>query len=124
MGRYYNGDIDGKFWFAVQSSDDAEFFGVTGETPNYLEYYFDEENLEEIKQGISECLKQLGEYKEKLDYFFKENNGYNDEMIVTSLEIEKDKVKTLLEWYARLELGEKILKCVEENGTCHFEAEC
>jgi len=28
MGRYYNGDIEGKFWFAVQSSDDADFFGV------------------------------------------------------------------------------------------------
>jgi hypothetical protein len=27
MGRYYNGDIEGKFWVAVQSSDDADFFG-------------------------------------------------------------------------------------------------
>ena len=31
MGRYYNGDIEGKFWFAVQSSDDADFFGQQGE---------------------------------------------------------------------------------------------
>jgi hypothetical protein len=29
----------------------------------------------------------------------------------------------LVEWYARLELGEKILKCVEEKGECQFEAE-
>ena len=29
MGRYYSGDIEGKFWFAVQDSDDAEFFGGT-----------------------------------------------------------------------------------------------
>ena len=28
MGRYYHGDIEGKFWFGVQSSTDAEFFGV------------------------------------------------------------------------------------------------
>ena len=28
MGRYYDGDIEGKFWFAVQSSDDGEFFGA------------------------------------------------------------------------------------------------
>ena len=28
MGRYYTGDIEGKFWFAVQSSDDADFFGL------------------------------------------------------------------------------------------------
>ena len=31
MGRYYSGDIEGKFAFAVQSSNDADFFGVTGE---------------------------------------------------------------------------------------------
>ena len=31
MGRYYHGDIDGKFWVAVQSSTDADFFGVEGE---------------------------------------------------------------------------------------------
>ena len=43
MGRYYNGDIDGKFWFAVQSSDDADFFGVQGES-SYLSYYFSEDD--------------------------------------------------------------------------------
>ena len=32
--------------------------------------------------------------------------------------------QSMLEWYARLELGEKILKCVEENDECNFEAEC
>ena len=38
MGRYYNGDIEGKFWFAVQSSDDADYFGVEGQRPEMLEY--------------------------------------------------------------------------------------
>jgi len=28
MGRYYTGDIGGKFWFGTQSSDDATHFGV------------------------------------------------------------------------------------------------
>jgi hypothetical protein len=28
MGRYYSGDIEGKFWFGTQSSDDATHFGV------------------------------------------------------------------------------------------------
>ncbi len=28
MGRYYSGDIEGKFWFAVQSSYAADRFGV------------------------------------------------------------------------------------------------
>ena len=28
MGRYYSGDISGKFWFGVQSSGDASEFGI------------------------------------------------------------------------------------------------
>jgi len=31
MGRYYTGDIVGKFWFAIQSSDDASHFGASPE---------------------------------------------------------------------------------------------
>jgi hypothetical protein len=46
MGRYYSGDIEGKFWFALQDSDAADRFGVEGDQPNYITYYFDEDNLE------------------------------------------------------------------------------
>ena len=31
MGRYYGGDIEGKFWFAVQDSNDPSFFHVMGD---------------------------------------------------------------------------------------------
>ena len=31
MGRFYNGDIEGKFWFGVQESNDADHFGVEGQ---------------------------------------------------------------------------------------------
>jgi hypothetical protein len=36
MGRYYSGSISGKFWFAIQDSDDASNFGVEHK---YLYYY-------------------------------------------------------------------------------------
>jgi len=36
MGRYYTGDICGKFWFGIQSSDDPENFGAE----LYFEYTF------------------------------------------------------------------------------------
>ena len=52
MGRYYSGDIDGKFWFALQSSDAADRFGVTGTQPNYLHYYFDDSDLEAVEEEI------------------------------------------------------------------------
>ena len=56
MGRYYEGDIEGKFWFGIQSSDDADFFGSIGFQPDYLEYYFDEKHLSKIQQGLDECI--------------------------------------------------------------------
>ncbi len=125
MGRYYNGDIEGKFWFGVQSSDDGDFFGSKGEEPNtFLNYHFTkDEHLKDIKKGIKECEKELGTWKEKLDKFFKDNNGYNDEMIEDQLGLKKEKSRELLEWYARLELGNQILECVMKQGDCSFEAE-
>lgn len=124
MGRYYSGDIEGKFWFGVQKSNDADFFGVCGSEPNYLEYYFSEENLPEVKKGIKKCKKALGEYEEKLNKFFKKNNYYNEKMLFEEFRIKEDKIKYLIEWYARLVLGEKIAKCIKENGECNFDAEC
>ena len=128
MGRYYSGDIEGKFWFAVQSSDDADFFGVTGQSA-YINYYFDEDNLPDIEEGIARCEDALGKDKAILDEFFKEHDAYNNEMIV---QYYKDKhnetitdkdVKPKLQWYARLGLGNQIWECVKENGQCSFEAE-
>ena len=125
MGRYYTGDIEGEFWFAVQSSNDADFFGVTGYQPDRLDYYFDkEEDLAGVNSGIDHCMLQLGKFKKKLDAFFEMNNGYNDEMIMESFGISKERVKVLLEWYARLKLGTKIKECLEKNGECSFDAEC
>jgi hypothetical protein len=37
MGRYYSGDIEGKFVFGSQSSTAADRFGVEGHTPGYLD---------------------------------------------------------------------------------------
>ena len=128
MGRYYNGDIEGKFWFAVQSSDDADFFGVVGQA-NYISYYFDEDNLEDIQNGIKQCEEALGNNKAILDEFFNQCHSYNDEGIVKyykekhNLETTEKRVHTLLGWYARLGLGKKIWECVKENGQCNFEAE-
>lgn len=130
MGRYYDGDIRGKFWFAVQSSDDADYFGVEGYQPNYLEYNFDTDNLPDIEQGVQNCLTELGENKERLDKFFDSlEHGYNDDMIRKhwveryGVELDDKEIGNLLKWYARLELGQKILDKVKETGACNFMAE-
>ena len=124
MGRYYTGDIEGKFWFAVQDSTDASFFGGIEEEPRFVDYSFDEKDLPTIKEGLKKCVEALGGNKKKLDKFFKENDDYSNEDIkkVTGIKDEHG-TASILEWYARLELGEKIYKCVKEQGTCRFEAE-
>lgn len=121
MGRFYNGDIEGKFWFGIQSSDDASFFGGIEREPNYLEYYFDKDDLPQVKKGLKQCKAQLGEDLKKLDAFFKKHNAYRDEMIAEETGIED--VRDKLEWYARYRLGNKIKKRLEEAGYCEFQAE-
>lgn len=128
MGRYYNGDIEGKFWFGVQSSDDGEFFGARELEPNYITYLV--EDIKEVEEGLEKCKKMLGEDKKRLDDFWESlEHGYNDEMIIDwymkkyNKLINNDMVKTMLEWYARLDLGEKIHKCMVENDYCEFTAE-
>jgi hypothetical protein len=123
MGRYYSGDIEGKFWFGIQSSDDASYFGGEEYEPNHISYYFSKSDLPEIENGIKNCKKELGIYRKKLDKFFEKANGYTDKDLMYVLGISKSKYKELLEWYARLELGEKIYKKVKENGECSFDAE-
>ena len=119
MGRYYSGDIEGKFWFALQGSDCADRFGVSGEQPNVLTYYFDEDNLEDVEEEIARIEQNLGDKIKIIDDFFESKNGYNDEMLA-----EAGISKHELSEYADLGMGKKIRDCIKENGSCSFEAEC
>jgi hypothetical protein len=137
MGRYYWGDIEGKFWFGVQSSDDADFFGGERTEPTAINYSYTEDDIKDIQDGITNCEAALGEYQTKLAVFFSPSGegyaGYTDAMLAKYLGIEMKegtnwdardgKINELLEWYARLELGKQILKSVKDTGQCCFEAE-
>ena len=128
MGRYYHGDIEGKFMFGVQSSSDADFFGVEGQA-SYLNYYYSKEDLPKVEEGIKECEGVLGEYLKHIDHFFKEKDSYNNEQLSKYLteklgkDVTENNVAFNLEWYARLELGREIRDCIKENDQCYFEAE-
>ena len=119
MGRYFTGDIEGKFWFAVQSSNCADRFGVQGYQPEVLNYFFDESNLEDVEQEITNIETKLGDKLKVIDDFFASRDSYNDEML---LEIGISKQD--LSEYADLGMGKKIRDCIKENGQCEFEAEC
>jgi len=128
MGRYYTGDIEGKFMFGVQSSDDADFFGVEGEA-RFLNYSYSEEELPKVKEGIKECEGVIGEYLVHIEKFFKDNDSFNAERLAKYLsnalgkDVTEENTRFNLEWYARLELGKEIRDCIKENDECNFEAE-
>lgn len=118
MGRYYSGMIEGKFWFGLQSSVAADRFGVSYNEPNFVEYYYSEDDL----QGVEEEIQAIRDFllnKEKiLDDFFGEAGGYTNENI-NDLGVS---MKELGE-YADLKLGIKIRDCIKEEGYCTFDAE-
>ena len=114
MGRYYSGDIEGKFMFAVQSSTAADRFGSIHCEPNYVEYYFDEDQLDEIKAE----LEKLKPNYDKVEKFFEKRESYTKE------EMEENNIDEIeLSDYADYVLGKKILDCILENGECNFTAE-
>ena len=133
MGRYYSGDINGKFWFAVQSSRAAERFGATEIDENVIHYVC--EDLSLVEEGIKECVDVLGENKEKFDKFFEKNASYTDEMLLEWFGLEdteqnKLHIRQMLGDYADLGLGIKMrdeMKRREEefgDPTIEFDAEC
>mgnify|MGYP003150932087 CR=1 FL=1 len=126
MGRYYSGDIEGKFWFGVQDSTDANFFGGDEYQTAEMNYFFDKNDLDTIKEGINTCYKNLGINKDRLDRFFDVKDGYNDNILQAYWEKnfkENINISHDIEWYARLLLGEQILECVEKDNNCSFTAE-
>lgn len=123
MGRRYSGDINGKFWFAIQDSDSANRFGVRGFEPTFLQYYFEEQNLPEIEKEIANIKKSLGDYLDKLDEFFGKNYSFTIKTLAELLDVSEEHLRKILKDYADLDLGLKIRDTVIEKGCCSFDAE-
>lgn len=123
MGRYYYGDIEGKFWFAVQPSDAADRFGVTGTRPDYIEYVFEEGDLPGVQKELTNIENILGDKLAKLDEFFKKQTYYNDQELQELLGLSKKETRIALRYYADYGLGKQIEACIIENGSCSFTGE-
>ena len=119
MGRYYSGDIEGKFWFGVQSSTvGGDRFGCMENDPGYIDYYADEDQLPEINEELTNIQNKMGDQLAKYDEFFGKINSYNDQMMVDAgLDL------TLLGEYADHRFGIKLRDCITEHGSCSFTAE-
>jgi len=138
MGRFYSGDIEGKFWFAVQDSDDAGHFGGTmdyldgeGEVweegdegqPVEVAFNFGPNDHQSIQEGLKECEDYLSGFAEKMNEFFSKNETYSVERLGEFLGVPERRASSYLQVYARQELGRKIWQCVQERGECNFTGE-
>ena len=119
MGRYYSGDIEGKFWFGVQSSMVAtDRFGCQESEPDHIDYYVEEEQLPTINEALKKIEDKMGDQLAKYEEFFSTIHSYNDQMLV-----DKGLDTTLLEDYADYKFGIKLRDCIVEQGYCSFTAE-
>ena len=125
MGRYYNGDIDGKFWFAVQPSNAGERFGAKEISPYYIEYEIDREDsyndiVKELKSIESnDAIKRVDDMFKMLQLL--KGNGYDDDTLKEYGVKEKD-----IEEYADYELGKQIKNWFDDNpdrDVLSFQAE-
>jgi len=123
MGRYYNGDIEGKFLFAVQSSNAGERFGAVEEDWPYTPYIVYRESYSEIQQELDDIVS-TGSVK-KVDDFFEElaqkGRGYNDSDLEEAGILKDD----MSEW-ADHRLGKQIKDWFDNNpdeDELRFEAE-
>lgn len=118
MGRYYSGDIEGKFWFGVQSSYAPENIG--GEAIRVTFSFCDKE---EVDKHIDRLTNKLGENTNKLDKFFEEHHCYNDKELSEYLEVKEGEINGILSDYADLELARQVSKHLQENDTCQIDCE-
>jgi hypothetical protein len=118
MGRYYNGYIEGKFWFAVQNSNCADRFGSIGIYGGEMIFYeFEEKHLVRVEEEIKKIQESLSH---KLDTI--ENLSIDGMWTVAELNkagVTSDDVSD----YADLLIGIKIRDCIKEKRKCYFDAE-
>ncbi len=119
MGRFYSGDIEGKFMFAVQSSDAAERFEANELGTIWLiEYVVYYDSYQDIKKELDEILSTGA--VARVERMFENEMGYNDDTCKLYGVAAKD-----LSEYADYKLGKNILDFFDENPECdcYFNAE-
>ena len=108
MGRYYSGDIEGKFMFAVQPSDAGEQFGAERNEPGYIDYYVNRENYELIVERLQE-LEKIGGVN-RVKKMFDENEFYNDNTMI-AYNVSREDLANYADW----NLGNKMKEFFDQN---------
>lgn len=129
MGRYYDGDIEGKFWFGVQESTEPERFGCR-QRKDFVFYVATEEDIPTVEKGIADCVKNLKKYgitKKFLNDYLKADflKTVEEACRENGIQLPEDEQEKnfIFHEMADYELGKKILKRLKKKGYCEFRAE-
>jgi|TARA_R100000049_G_C1946826_1_gene92318 hypothetical protein len=124
MGRYITGDFEYKFMFAVQPSSDIELFGGKQYNTDQLYWHWQQDDLPKIKMELKELNKQMKETtNHTYKYWAKKLDKKNYITSTSDDETQTKKWSDMLEIFARIELGNTILKAVEDQGDVYVQAE-
>jgi len=132
MGRYYNGDVDGKFWFAVQPSNAHEQFGAKQYEPEPSEIPYKIKNKPIILNRLIEIENTMGLYLEAAHSFFEQKLSYNTEELQLYFKnygldceyegVARNKINDYADWLLGMELLEYFIKYPDED-TIYLNAE-
>tara|TARA_R100001443_G_scaffold1863_8_gene6445 strand:- start:1917 stop:2318 length:402 start_codon:yes stop_codon:yes gene_type:complete len=132
MGRYYNGDVEGKFWFAVQPSNAHEQFGAEQYEPEPSEIPYKIENKPIILNRLIEIENKMGLYLEAAHSFFEQKICYNTEELqlyfknyglnCKNEDVARNIIGDYADWLLGIELLEYFIKYPDED-TIYLDAE-
>jgi hypothetical protein len=108
MGRYYSGDIEGKFMFAVQPSNAGERFEAFDIETQQIEYCVNRESYDAIVETL-EKIKKSGAVS-RVKNMFDNENGWNDK-IREKYNVSENDMSEYADWV----LGSKMIDFFDEN---------
>lgn len=111
MGRYYKGDISGKFGFACQPSNDGEYFGAIIDE-SYINYVIPNIKKKEVVKRLEVLIKQFKKKVPKAKELSIKTNPYKFWDFVDN-DWYQDHENGLLA--SRIEMGLKIVDYFEKN---------
>jgi hypothetical protein len=125
MGRFYDGDIQGKFWFGIQDSDDVEnLVTIKGNTDYSWKACnccaeVDEDYCRqcyETKEEHIEAAVEAGEYDDECLHYEDNSQGYSldkgthyEELLTNMENLKKEIPEEIIKEFEKIEQNDKIL---------------
>jgi len=123
MGRYYSGDVEGKFWFGVQPTADLLEFGYD-RSDRHLNVVVPYDNLREIAGRLKTLKKAFKKHGRTFEAFIKVLNS-GGRASQKKRKINPTRWQMMCRDASLIELGEKILTALrEKKDDLYIEGEC